>query len=75
MKNNSTIRWVLIVSLGIIGIYLVVDHGQHVLPYLPFAFLFGCFFMHLFMHGGHGSSHDSKDTNTKMEKDSTSINK
>ncbi len=75
MENNNTIRWVLIVSLVVIGIYLVIDHGQHVFPYLPFTFLFGCLFMHLFIHGKHGISHDSKDTNNKMERDSTSIHK
>lgn len=54
MQSNN-IRWVLIGLLVIIGIYLIIDHGRHLLPYLPFAFLFGCLFMHMFMHGGHGS--------------------
>ena len=52
--KNQTIRWVLIGLLVIIGLYLVIDHGQPLVPYLPFAFLLGCLFMHLFMHGGHG---------------------
>ena len=54
--NNSSylrIRYILIGLLVIVGIYLVVDHGQHLAPYLPFAFLLGCLFMHIFMHGGH----------------------
>ncbi len=57
MKNNTTIRWILIVLLGAVGLYLVVDHGQYLIPYLPFSFLFGCLVMHLFMHGGHGGHH------------------
>lgn len=55
--KRSTIRTVLIVLLAIIGIYLVIDHGQHLAPYIPFAFLLGCLGMHLFMHGSH-KKHD-----------------
>lgn len=58
--KNSTVRWVLVGLLIIAGIYLITDHGEHVAPYLPFAFLLGCFSMHLFMHGGHGG-HDDND--------------
>ncbi|RJQ34101.1 DUF2933 domain-containing protein [Candidatus Parcubacteria bacterium] len=59
--NKQTIRWILIGLLVIVGLYLVIDHGQHLIPYLPFAFLLGCLVMHLFMHGshgGHGGHHD-----------------
>ena len=52
--KSSTVRWVLIGLLAVSGLYLVADHGQHLAPYLPFAFLLGCLFMHLFGHGGHG---------------------
>lgn len=52
--KNSTIRWVLGILLAAAGAYLVIDHGQHLAPYLPFTFLLGCLVMHLFMHGGHG---------------------
>ncbi|MBI4068035.1 DUF2933 domain-containing protein [Candidatus Kaiserbacteria bacterium] len=52
--NYQTIRWVLIGLLVIIGAYIAFDHGQHLVPYLPLAFLLGCLFMHLFGHGGHG---------------------
>lgn len=56
--NSITVRYVLIGLLIIVGLYLVVDHGQHIAPYLPFAFLLGCLFMHLFGHGSHGSNGD-----------------
>lgn len=59
--NNSTIRWVLGILLAAAGVYLVVDHGQHLAPYLPFTFLLGCLVMHLFMHGGHGGHGDGAD--------------
>ena len=51
-------RWVLIGLLVVAGIYLVADHGQHIAPYLPFVFLSGCLFMHLFGHGMHGHHGD-----------------
>lgn len=65
-KNNSSslrTRYVLLGLLLIAGIYLFANHGQHIAPYLPFTFLLGCLFMHLFMHGGHGghSKHSHKD--------------
>jgi hypothetical protein len=65
--SRSRIRWVLIGLLVVVGIYLVADHGQHLVPYLPFAFLLGCFFMHMFMHGGHGghSGHNNHSGNSQ----------
>lgn len=60
--TNSTIRWILIVLIVVAGAYLVIDHGQHIAPYLPLAFLLGCLVMHLFMHGSHGGhDHGSSD--------------
>ena len=67
--NNQTIRWGLIGLLVLVGIYLVIDHGQHLAPYFPFVFLLGCLFMHLFGHGGHGGNrgHDhEKDEKPKQ---------
>ena len=59
MKNNTSIRWTLITLLAVAGLYLVIDHGQHLAPYLPFTFLLGCLAMHLFMHGSHHRGHNS----------------
>lgn len=62
MNNNSSylnVRYLLVGLLVILGGYLIIDHGQHLLPYLPFAFLLGCLVMHIFMHGGHGGHGDS----------------
>ena len=56
--SYRTIRLALIGLLVVVGLYLVVDHGQHVAPYFPLVFLLGCLFMHLFGHGGHSHSHD-----------------
>ena len=57
MKNTAT-RLVLIGLLIIAGLYLLIDHGQHIAPYFPFVFLLGCLVMHLFMHGGRGGHRD-----------------
>ena len=69
MTNKTTIRWVLVSLIVLAGIYVIADHGQHVLPYLPLAFLSGCLFMHLFGHGGHGM-HDQHAHDEHAKKDS-----
>jgi len=51
---KDTVRWILVTLLILTGGYILVDHGQHLAPYLPFAFLLGCLFMHIFLHRGHG---------------------
>ena len=40
--------------LLIAAFLLVSEHRAHALGYLPFLLIFGCLFMHMFMHGGHG---------------------
>ncbi|MBG57811.1 MAG: hypothetical protein CMK46_05920 [Porticoccus sp.] len=40
--------------------FLFVEHGVHVLPYLPFLIILLCPLMHLFMHKGHGE-HQHQD--------------
>lgn len=34
--------------------FLLVEHGAHVFPYLPFLIILLCPLMHIFMHKGHG---------------------
>lgn len=51
-------------SLTLIGAalyFLLVEHGAHTLPYLPFLIILMCPLMHLFMHKGHGSHHGQGD--------------
>ncbi len=71
-SSHSRMRPVLIVLLVIAGIYLVVDHGQHILSFLPLTLLLGCLVMHLFMHGSHNGhgGHGSKDGQVEDKKDS-----
>lgn len=59
--NHVSVRTVLIALLTVAGLYLVIDHAQHLAPYLPFTFLLGCLFMHIFMHGSHGGDHTDHD--------------
>ena len=64
----TTVRYVLSGLLVIAGLYLLIDHGQHLAPYFPFVFLLGCLFMHLFMHGdhGHGSHNHGEHDQSKQ---------
>ena len=59
---SGGLRWIVMlvagVSLGIIGFYLLTEHTAHVYGALPYVFLFGCLFMHLFMHGSHSGHGD-----------------
>lgn len=62
--NNGTFlrrhRWITYIGLGILAYFLLVEHREHVLPFLPYLFLLACPLMHLFMHGGHGHHNHSQ---------------
>lgn len=46
-------------AFALIGaFFLIVEHGAHLFPYLPWLLLAACPLMHLFMHGGHGHHAD-----------------
>ncbi len=47
--------------LAIAAFYLVTEHTAHVFSFLPYALLFLCPLLHLFMHGGHGHNAGSQD--------------
>lgn len=53
-------RWITYIGLGILTYFLLVEHREHVLPFLPYLFLLACPFSHLYMHGGHGHHHKSQ---------------
>ncbi|MEX2319628.1 MAG: DUF2933 domain-containing protein [Bauldia sp.] len=48
----------LCVFLAIAGLFLVLEHGAHVLGAWPLLFLLICGGMHFFMHHGHGDHGD-----------------
>lgn len=66
LHMKGMVRWILVALLILAGAYILVDHGEHLVPYLPFAFLSGCLFMHMFMHRGHGHT-DHGDMNQSDE--------
>lgn len=64
MKRNS--KWLSLhglLTLLLVGLslyVLVVEHAEHILPFLPYLVLLLCPLMHVFMHKGHhhrGSHH------------------
>jgi hypothetical protein len=48
-------------AVGVIIAYLLTEHLQHVIQYLPFLILLSCPLMHFFMHGKHGHSQHRQD--------------
>ena len=43
-----------IALIGAALYFIFVEHGAHVLAYLPYMIILLCPLMHLFMHKGHG---------------------
>ena len=46
---------------GVALAYILTDHREHVLGWLPYAILLACPLMHLFMHHGHSKPKSSSD--------------
>lgn len=68
MSNQKTSFWLTpqgLAALGLIGAatyFLLVEHRQHILPFLPYLILLLCPLMHVFMHGRHGhGGHNHSD--------------
>lgn len=58
---GSTAGLVLCGALGLLGLYLLVHHFNHVLLTVPYLLLLACPLMHLMHRGRHG--HHKKDLN------------
>ena len=58
---GSWIRIALTIVLTIIAFSLLTGHATHVFGALPFALLFACPLLHVFMHRGHGGDGGSHD--------------
>ncbi len=65
-SSNPKQKWWILgvcLTLGAIAVLLFTEHRAHVLGILPYAFLFACPLMHLFMHrGGHHHSASNERT-------------
>ena len=58
---GSRANIVLVGFLAIGGYFLIVEHGAHLIPFLPWLLILACPLMHFFMHGGHGGHHRDGD--------------
>ena len=61
-------RWISYGALAVIAVYLLTEHRQHVIAYLPFLALAACPVIHTFMH--HGLHRNSDHKNQDQEKKS-----
>lgn len=68
---RSTPGQIFLIFLVIAAFYLLTEHTAHVLGALPYALLFLCPLLHLFMHGGHGdhAGHSSPPVQQKSQAD------
>jgi len=76
MKNehpkfwSTPTGWAALALIGAATYFLIFEHGQHVLQFLPYSILLLCIFMHVFMHGSHGkhgSEHSHASENREEE--------
>ncbi len=75
MPHSSTSWWrnrtrLTFVGFLLIGAYFLwTEHRAHVIEFLPWIFILGCFGMHLFMHAGHGHAehHQENDDHDDAE--------
>lgn len=59
-----------LLMIAVVGYLLLVEHAEHVFPYLPYLFLLMCPLMHLFMHGNH--KHGGHENDSVQAEDNSS---
>lgn len=64
---NTKTKILLIVSLSVVGFYLLAEHRAHIFGNSQYLLFILFALMHLFMHAGHGD-HAGRDTRRKEEK-------
>ncbi len=58
--RTRAVRWIFWGFAAVGAYYLVTEHREHLIDYLPFVLLMACPLMHLFHgHGGHGRHQSS----------------
>jgi hypothetical protein len=66
-----------LVIISIPTYFLFIEHREHIFQFLPYLILLLCPLMHLFMHGGHGHHHSTKqdhDSSHESFEDTTEKN-
>ena len=56
---RSRFASLMFVVIGVIGLYVVVEHSTHFLAVVPYLVLLACLLMH-FLHRGHGGRHGGR---------------
>ena len=76
MKNqhpnfwSTPTGWAALALIAAVTYFLVLEHGQHMLQFLPYLILLLCPLMHVFMHcshGKHGHDHSHAPDEKKEE--------
>lgn len=68
MNNKHTSFWLTPTgwaALGLIAVasyFVLLEHQQHLIEYLPLLIIALCPLLHVFMHGSHGKHHQNKDS-------------
>lgn len=58
-RRLSMATIVLVAFLAIFGVFLILEHPDHLLSWLPFLIILLCPAMHIFMHRGHAGRGES----------------
>ena len=78
MKNqhpnfwSTPTGWAALALIAAVTYFLVLEHGQHTLQFLPYLILLLCPLMHVFMHGNHGKhGHDHSHAPDEKKEESS----
>lgn len=64
----TSLHGLIAVSLIVAALYFIlVEHAEHTLPYLPFLILALCPLMHVFMHKSHSGHRHEKGSAASLE--------
>ena len=63
------VRWIFWIFAAIGAYYLVTEHREHLIDYLPYVLLIACPLMHMFGHGHrHGGNRHEREEHTAEHK-------
>ncbi len=54
LQRRAWLSLVLWTVIALVAYVVIIEHGNHVLDFLPYALLLVCPLMHVFMHRRHG---------------------